>query len=745
MARGLGTLCLIIGVVGVLLAFIPWLTCAQAYPSNAAELAQILSVLGLALPVDPGTGGLQEAASMCLNAYPPSGERLPLAGGLGAMALGVVLRFVGKAPPAPPEELPELARSGPLIAPDHDSIEPRRSDLSPEEMDEGIDLDEELGLGGESGRFDADQDETLMDQVVDQVRELEVREAARVEEEATVDGFFCPSGMSHAPRLHVDPGHEGARDDEEPGRGESVERPFRTIGAALDRAKALAREAGEPVQVRLAPGIYQEALRVPSRVMLVNHRMPAEGDFVGRLRWLMAQQDVDAQDRVTILAPAEAEQAVFFLPGNTQGLFGCHVVAREATEQVGVVATRCDGVLVANCSIEGFRRGGARIAHCGSDLSVGGIQFLGCRFQSNRQSRGGAVRAEQSAILCDGCLFLDNRARCGGAIWAQELRSPLTVRRCEFKHNLARAPASSLPQESPILLDPVVWEDLHGVGGAIWMAGSRLKLDRCELRENGASAGGGGLALFGCKALLHGKSQDEPLLFKSCRARTGGAILAAAAHDEPSIIRAANLLLERNIAQEIGGAVALCGAVTCQMTSSQLEYNQADEQDGLGGAVGIFGGAELLGLGLLFRANRAAEAGAILARNGSLRLKDHVIFQDNEACAGQAGALRVDTVEDPRLERLVARGDLKMPFVLKLLDVEMVGNLAARCPAAVAVGRAEGDEAMPLGLEFGEAVRLRANRVKGERARPGEHLIVAWRGSRVLDDQELEPGKRVLR
>lgn len=747
MTRTLGTICLIVGALVLFTAFAPWLTCIQGYPANVTALLELGRELSI--PDNPGAGGLSEAASICLDAYPPQRESLPMGLGLGGIILGVILRIMGNAPsrredPALPEHLTtqEVARHQPLVV-------PRQSSLSAEEMQEGIELDEELDLGlggdGDTERRPVieEEEETLMDQVERQLDEVDAIEAERQEERATVDGFFCPKGMSKALILYVDRGHEGATDDDSPARGRSVDEPFATIEAAIERAREMTLKDGQPVQVRLMPGIYQEALKIPGRVMVVNHRTPAEGGHPERLHWLLGQHDVDQQDRVTILPPADARVAVEFEPGGAQGIFGCHIVSRDGTRQLGVKARHSDGVSIANCIIENFRKGGVEVEKCGSDLAMGGVQLLGCGLRQNRAPHGGAVAISQSAVNIDGCLFEENVARCGGGVWAADLRAPLRLVRCEFRSN--RAQTKSVPERALEAIEAELWEDFQGTGGAVWLAGSHVKILSCEFRENGASVAGGGVAMFSSRAIIHGE-EEKPTLFKSCRARTGGALFASAWATEKGTIRGEHMRFERNTAKRAGGALALIGHVTMQLGDSRFEYNNSDKNTGRGGAAAIYNGSELIGTGLLFHANQAAEGGGLVALNGSVRLKDHSIFQDNVASLGHGGGALIETVSLEHLEALVANKLMRRPFVLKLLDVEFVGNLAIEAPAGLSIHTPDEGAVMALGVELGDALDFRANRVKsGSAQQAGDQMLITWRGAEHMNEATMGPGKFALK
>ena len=744
MVRTIGSICIGIGCIALFVACIPWLSCIASYPANAVEIAQQFTQVNV--PLEP-SGSYSEAAGVCWDAYPVSNERLPLMIGFALLFIGMFARFFGAERTEElglPEHLVEQQRFTSAQRP----IETKKHDISESERVEGIEIDvdlEELGIGApEPGKKkNTEEDEpTLMDQVVQTVKEIERREHEEIDARSNIDGFYCPPNMIERPVFYVDPDHEGASDDEDDERGLSVEMPFRTIAAAIDRAKHTSRMEGTAVQVRVAPGVYQEAVLIPTNVMLVNHRMPAEGELADRVKWLMNQEDLDVGDRVTILAPVDVDAAVTFEAGTSQGLFGVHVVSRENTTQKGIIAKRSDGITVVNCLVEGFRRGGAQVEFCGSDLSMGGVQFLGCVFINNRTNHGGAIEASQSALNLEECLFMENQARSGGAIHATRLRAPLQLTRCEFREN--RAQCKDIPEIEPELIDPLQWEKTEGLGGAIWASDSQLKITQNQFRDNGASVAGGTLALLSCKAILAG-ADDDPMVIRRAKSRSGGGIFATSPFSKGGTLRAKNVNIEHCLGKYGGGGAMLVGKVTMQMEKCRIEFNKADEVEGIGGGMALCAGAELIGSALIFRSNHAGEGAGIMVRNASLRLKDHSIFQDNEAHFAAGAGVLVDTIRQDLVEQVVAQGLFKLPFVVKLLDVEFVGNISAEAPCAMGIGDFPGEAVLSIGVELGKSIDFRSNRVHGQTTPlAGDDFLIRWHGESKMTERDMREGKFLL-
>ena len=744
MVKTIGSICIVIGCIALFVACIPWLSCASSYPVNAVQIVQQFPSVNV--PLEP-SGAFSEAASVCWDAYPVSHERLPLIIGFITLLIGMFARFFGsgyREELRVPEHIAEQQRRTSAQRP----IETKRHDLSESEIKDGIEIDvdlEELGLGAsEPGEKKAIEEEepTLMDQVVQTVKEIERKEHEELDAKATIDGFYCPPNMAERPILYVDPDHEGASDTEDDERGESVEKPFRTIAAAIFRAKHVSRLQGTPVQVRLAPGVYQEAVEIPTNIMLVNHRMPAEGELADRVKWLMNQDELDVGDRVTILAPVDVDAAVTFEPGTSQGIFGIHIVSREKTDQQGILAKRSDGVTVVNCLVDGFRHGGAEVDLCGGDLAMGGVQFLGCCFLNNRAQYGGAIRASQSALNFEDCLFMGNQARSGGAIHATRLRAPLQLTRCEFREN--RAQCKEIPELEPELIEPLDWEKIDGLGGAIWAIDAQLKIHQNQFRDNGASVSGGTLAMLSCKAILAG-ADDDPMVIRRARARSGGGIFASSPFSKGGTIRAKNVHIEHCLGKYGGGGAMLIGKVTMQMEKCRFEFNKADEVEGIGGGLALCAGSELIGAALIFRSNHAGEGAGVMVRNASIRLKDHSIFQDNEAHFAAGAGILVDTIRQPLIERVVAQNLMKLPFVVKMLDVEFVGNISTEAPCSVGIGDFADDPVLSIGVELGRSIDFRSNRVHGQKEPlDGDDFLIQWRGEPKMTERSLRVGKFLL-
>lgn len=732
MVRGVGVVLVVIGLIAMGVALMPWYSCTGTYPANIETIAQMAHIASV--PDNPGQGGWSEASAMCWEAYPVSGQRGSLLLGLSGLLFGILAFFFGGTSDAPTsrkdEVLPEHLRSE--LRHHQKPIEEKRSEMSEQEKEVGIEIDDDalamaLGRNTELEQYrkeEVEHEDNLMDQMREQLVELE-----RIKEEekrgaGTVDGFYCPDQYSSLRVIYVDTNSELASDDLEPGRGESVDAPFSTIASALQMAKHKVRSTGQPVQVRVLPGVYQEAVVIPAKVALVNHRMPSEGSNADRLRWLLDQKEVDHPDRVTLLAPTTATEAVGFDPGMSQGIFGMYLVARDGIKQAGVLAKRIQSIRVVNCVIEGFGHGGAQIEYCGQDLITGGAYFQGCYFRKNKASKGGAICARESVVHIDDCLFADNLAIRGGAIFGDYLRAPLMITRSRFNSN--RAQTKDINEDPLLEVHSSQWYDQQGMGGAIWLGRSQMKVSESKFRKNGASVAGGALAMIGSRAILQGE-EDTPVLFEACRARAGGAVVLAADQGSNSTFRAEHVDFERCVSKQGGGALLGVGGVVALFDHAKAEYCEADDLVGVGGGVLMINGAEFLGSNISFRANKAGIGGALAIRNASVRLKERCLFQDNESAIGSGAGMFVDTQFDEQIEEAVATDGIELPFTMKILEAEFVGNIAGASPSALAVGDFDGDSAFSLLVEFGDGVVFRSNRIPSRHPdEPNDQFAIMW-------------------
>ena len=744
--------CVVLTLASAGAALAPAIRCHMSGEPQDSSYAQVLTA--------PEQGGL----SQCLSQSPPTRQRGPIGVGLLSVLVGAGVaasrRGAARAK-RPASDAFDLAPSPHQALGPSSGRPPHRAPHTTTRIDavkqldrdvrgvgstqvEAIELSQELELGTTAAHVAREREgrpmaaPTLMDMVAIQLDSIqESQDRSRVER-VTLDGFYCPRRLLGKPVFYVDPRHPGAS-DEGGEDGGSLERPFRTIAAALRAATRAVRSLATPAQVRVQPGVYQEALKIPDRVSVLNHRLPGEGGPEEHLAWLMSQRDqVDHAQRVTILAPVHEPVAVRFEPGLRQGLYGCHVVSRPGVEQVGLGVERSTELTVRACVVSEFKLGGAQLHACGSDAPGMEVRFEGCAFLSNEALKGGALAIRDSVVAAHLCVFERNEAKSGGAIFASEPRGTLTITRSRFVKNRARH--EQVPEEPAEAMALQTWFEGAGMGGAIGVERGVIKLGLCELRSNGATVAGGALALFSARALVQG-ALDEPSRLHGNRARAGGALFAVGRKEAPSTLKVVHASLTQNLGQSLGGGVCLIGMCTAQLAQSLLEGNVAQGQESLGGAIGAALGAQILGDGLTLRANKAMGAGAaIAARNASLRLRSSLV-QDNLCEQGRA-ALYVESVSGARLDRLIAHGEVQIPFSCKLVEVELVGNRAAKAPSALFVGNMLKTPSLPIEVELERGVTQRGNRVEGQEV--AEAVAILWAGERRMGQADLRPTTMTL-
>ncbi len=605
---------------------------------------------------------------------------------------------------------------------------------------DAIELSQELDLGTLRSGAERARPATLMDMVAIGASADPYARQARAPDarpQCVPVGLYVPEGASDALTIMVDPGHERASDASVSQR--TWESPFRTISAALEHARALTRAQGQPVQVRVMPGLYQEALRVPPRVSVINHKMPDVPDLTRQRAWLDGMSDVDHPERVTLLPAARAPLAILLEAGAQQRLCGLHVIGREGAPQVGVRAEHVTGLHLSCCALQGFDQGAIQLNASGSSASGGEVLLTACILRDNRGRKGAALGLRGGAVRLEGCLLEGNLARSGGAIYAQQTR-PLTLVDTTLCDNTARG-VGELPDAMTLLEG--AWAELTGLGGAIAMEQGQLKLERVTLRDNRASAGGGGLALLGAQAIIAG-IKEIPCVISGSGGSRGGAVLMVGRVASRATLKAEHLHLTQNIARDEGGGLWAAGASACQLRHSTIAQNEVRAPGGTGAGAHLTLGARLWGSALALRANKCDGPGAgVIALNASLTLRERSLIQDNASRAGRGAALYIETSASSALDALVARGELELPLTLDLSQLELIGNLAGRSPAAAFVGNLDTTPTLALRLSLGEGIAWRANRVLGAPV-DKEPIAIHWCGELVMSSARLELGERVL-
>jgi hypothetical protein len=546
-----------------------------------------------------------------------------------------------------------------------------------------------------------------------------------------VDGFYCPPGLEDAPIFYVDPQNGAASDEMDAldARTNNPERPFVTIQAAVDRAQKLFMSSRSPVQVRVSPGVYQEKLFVPGHVSLVNHRLPSEGSVRQHLEWLVAQEEVGHPDRVTILAPADAEFAVKFERGQNQGLFGFHLVGREGVRQKGVVAENCTTLTMVYCSVEDFSAGGVHLDNSGGSLPKTAVQLVGCRLRNNRSLRGGAVFARGGTVCIEKTRLEDNRSTYGGAVFVIDLAGPLLLREAGFRGNEADSEDRLGVRPDVVKLED--WLQGSGQGGAVAVVRSKAKLTGCKFIKNAAKISGGAVALLGAQAVFESRGSGNT--FRENQARVGGAVFVAGWMGCRATLKASGTKFEGNIAGSDGGALLVIGFAVAQIVEGRFQNNESRSGEGVGGAVASLKGGQFMAKETKFRANTSAgRGGAAGAINASLVLSDGCIVEENIAQGGEGGGVCCLSRSNAELDELMNRTDFKLPLVFTTRDVAIRNNRSAGQTAGLVVGNDEDVSTFPIKVTIEKPMFVRNNRASGGSERTAD-LLVRWRREVLVD------------
>lgn len=619
----------------------------------------------------------------------------------------------------------------------------RRNEPVPDEIEVNKDL--------MSGLTDRDRE------ILDAVGDVNVRDESLMlylqrkvnegdgEEESTytprdIDGYFCPPGYHDKPIVYVDPGHAAASDEiagEDPVGNK--DRPFSTLGGAIEMARQLLEESKDGVMIRVMPGVYHAALEVPDKVVICNHRMPADGTPRARLQWL-TNQSVDAPDNVTILAPQNAQFAIQFEPGARQGIFGCHIAGRENVKQAGIVAVNCRGLAIVNCSIEGFIGGGIRLQDAGTNLPGGAVIVFGCRLHRNEARLGGAIYGERSAVSVADSVLERNKALTGGAIYLCNPRAPLFITSSRIAHNRAQLEESPKLDVEETELDE--WSRMDGLGGGVYVLNGKLKAVGAEFVENGASVAGGGVALLNSKAVFETDDENRARFARN-RSRLGAGIVTIGWPDARATLKCTDVLFRANHAVFAGGGMLALGISTVQIFESEFVENQVTAKDGFGAGAAAWMGGELLAAEVEITDNTSAGFGAgIGAVNARVSLKRECVIRGNSA-GDSGGGIYAFTTSSSVARELVRKKQLKVPFAITIENTKIIDNVSASLGGGLRGGNDLGMATLPIGFKIAEDVRFQLNRTKSQKEN-GDDIWVTWAGKVKGTDRDRHE-KLVLR
>ncbi|MFU8804389.1 MAG: hypothetical protein ACNA8W_11310 [Bradymonadaceae bacterium] len=669
-------------------------------------------------------------AAMCAEDHLLRQYGVPLVVALFALFGGVAARQVSVAQERRKAFLKRAADRSSTFTPIHGDRFIRDGVDSSSELRAAIELDEELDLGVISTspeRLEEDEEDSLMSFVEKEQNLIaarkEAEEAAEEEEGATVDGFYCPPGMGSSPILYVDPSHEGFSVDDE-ARVNNPAQPYTDVTAAMKHATRIVQESGQRVQVRLLPGVYQTALAITDRIVLLNHRMPAEGTIRQRKRWLEEQETIDHPERVTLLPPQDAQLGVRFAPGRLQGIFGVHLVGRDGVKQAGIKASGNTALAILHSSIEGFSRGALHMTECGEELAGRQVHIMGCRFKGNTSLRpGAAINVQRSIVRIEDCIFDSNTATIGGAIFARDLKGPLLITHSELLRNRALTKKGLPDPLTGLKLNE--WQNQEGLGGAIALDRSRLKVSDSRFDGNDATLGGGAIAALGGQVVLQGDGK-ESCEFLQNRATVGGGVLAVGWTGARSLVKCRDVVFRGNIAKIFGGAVAALGLSVAQLEGGKIMTNGCGGKDGMGGGIGAFRGPRVLLDGVDISENRArVHGGGIAAINATIKLIGSVPVARNEAESGKGGGVFAMTRHDAEMDQLVTQPGIELPFTLVIEEAAIEYNVSRGPGAGLYAGNNLPHSTFPLQIDLRKPEAIWNNRSQTDE-KDGADLFVSW-------------------
>lgn len=716
---------------------------SPTYPGLDPALVEMAEIArGAATPeLPPGFDRWKLTAPVCA-------ENLPLTDyvpGAATFFIGLFLWFVGRRGEATERheavefersELDEKRRDVELAKPKPLSAEAEVKAIEVE-VDESA-----LGIGSAppTESVDAhlyeDDGDTLM-AFVETRRSADEDEP--VEEATEIDGFYCPPGYGDKPVCYVDPEHPNATDDltGDAAFGNSS-RPFATLDGALTHVRQRIVTDIPGAMIRLMPGVYQVTADIPDRVVVVNHRTPAEGDDGARLRWI-GGLSLDHSDAVTIVAPPDADYAVRLAPGRNHGLVGCHVLGREGAGQTGIIADGSSAVALLYCVVEGFENGGLKLSHAGSSDAGMAMQVRGCIIRDNVGREGGGVLLEQSVVRFHTCVLSGNRAQSGGAVFARNSSGTSFVK-TRFEKNRAqfKPPAVFDPEE----VELSAWGQAKGLGGGLALVRSQIELHRSEFVDNGASMAGGAVSVVHSALLLNGDDDTRCRLARN-KSRVGGAIFAAGLRSGASDLRIDDTDFAENVARDAGGAVTLVGLAEAKVSDATFDENRVDDDGGCGGAVSLHIGARFLAKRTKFNRNRAAGfGGAVAAINASLKLGEKCACTENVARDGGGGAWVITKVSSA-IESLVSAKEIELPFVCDIDRARFRRNATRGLGGGVRIGNTIGRPTPALGVKI-DIVRFQSNVTKSDNPAASD-LWIEWAGEIVASGLTRPEDKFILK
>jgi hypothetical protein len=351
----------------------------------------------------------------------------------------------------------------------------------------------------------------------------------------------------------------------------------------LQDGLARASEAQEPVEVRVAEGVYRPdqgagmTLGNQKATFRLINGVTLRGGYAG-----FGQPDPnlrDVQTYETILSgdlqdnDPEVDDLVDLLSTNVGN--SRTVVTGSGTDSTAVL----DGFTIT--------RGYFVISHLLPDPGAAGMHNLtgsptviNCTFTRNASTGSAAMYNRQGSnpTLID-CVFTRNYAVMGGAAIANRQSSPKLVG-CIFRDNDSLYSAAMLNLESSPVVGTCTFVRNSGFeGGAIYNLQSSPTLSGCLFQENTAGAGGAVLNDEGSTLAL------TACVFTGNSAKYGGAVWDAHSSVNSTI---SNCIFRMNLASRLGGAVSVgnSSVTNCIFAGNRaLGLPPDPKQPSIGGAI----------------------------------------------------------------------------------------------------------------------------------------------------------------
>lgn len=289
--------------------------------------------------------------------------------------------------------------------------------------------------------------------------------------------------------------------------------------------------------------------------------------------------------------------------------------------------------------IGGVTTGHGGAVHCGASSRY---DFENMRFQGNTAAGGGAVRADEGAVVrFDDCVFVENRVvgssfpNNGGAVLTWDAGSA-TFTNCHFIGQTASGGGGALfDRGGSITITDCVFEanvaSRYG-GGAVLASNSTeyMAVKHCEFLRNrslvGTSPHGGALAAYRAAELT------DCLFVENDAYGDGGAVNLEFPDAGPATVR--NCIFLRNEGGQ-GGALSVKSGTQATIEGCRFEENVAHAVSGRGGALRVYTDARAEVRESTFLRNFAVnQGGAVSVLSELPTVVESCTFVENEAATG---------------------------------------------------------------------------------------------------------------